>query len=140
MLRFKRYATMALHWMLLIPVYLLGGGFVTPALEWIFAILSLSMVALAIGFGLQAHAGPKSHPFVQLINTWGHRALYGYIAFVGELALFKMTFWPALDVSLYYTILLWITIFHTIYHLWRHLIWGDDALRTMFPRSMFKYL
>lgn len=140
MRRVKRLATITLHWTLLPLVYLLGGGLITPTLEWIFAVVSLSMCTLAVAFGLQAHAGPKSHPVVRLINTWGHRALYVYLAIVGELALLRVTVFPDLDVSLFYTILLWITIFHAIYHFWRHLVWRDDALRTMMPSAWYKYL
>ncbi len=140
MRRSKRLATMSLHWTLLPLVYLLGGGLLTPTLEWIFAIVSLSMCALAIAFGLQAHAGPKSHPFVRLINTWGHRALYACLAILGGLALFKLTAAPNLDLSRLYRILLWVTIFHVIYHLWRQLIWRDDALRTMMPTALYKLM
>jgi cytochrome b561 len=140
MRRHKRSLTMALHWSLLFIVTPLGAGWITPFLEWSFAIFVLVMSALALAFGLQAYAGPKSPWIVRLINTWGHRGLYVYLAVVGALTLYHLVTDAPVNLVIHYQIILWITIFHAIYHLFRHLVVGDGALRTMAPRSIHRYL
>lgn len=138
--RAKRAATMALHWSLLILVTPLGAGWITAFLEWSFAIVALAMSTLALFFGLQAHAGPKSPWIVRLINAWGHRGLYVYLAIAGTLALHGRITGDGADMTIHYQVLLWITIFHAIYHLFRHLVVGDGALRTMTPRAIHRML
>jgi superoxide oxidase len=138
--RLKRPATMALHWSLLFLVTPLGAGWITPILEWGFAIVALGMSALALAFGLQAYAGPKSPRIVRLINAWGHRGLYVYLAVVGALGLHGLVTGGGVNMVIHYQVLLWITIFHAIYHLFRHLVVGDGALRTMTPRSIHRML
>lgn len=138
--RYKRTATITLHWLLLVLVVPLGGGWITPFLEWSFALAALAMSALALVFGLQAHAGPKSPWIVRRINAWGHRGLHAYLAIVGALSLHGLVTGGGAEMMIHYQVLLWTTIFHAIYHLFRHLVVGDGALRTMTPRSIHRML
>jgi hypothetical protein len=139
MRNFRRRATIILHWTLFVLIVPLGGGWVTTGMEWVFAVCALLMAALALGFGLQAYAGPRSPWVVRLINAWGHRGLYVYVAVIGAMAIRHLLTGTG-NMVIHYQILLWITIFHAIYHLWRQLVAGDHALRTMAPRSIHSML
>ena len=44
------------------------------------------------------------------------------------------------DFALHYRIILVITLFHAIYHFFRHFVIRDGALRTMFPATLHPML
>lgn len=131
----RRPATIVLHWSLVLLTMLMAAGAGGAAGAWAFALAGLAMTALALRFGLQSRPGPVLRGAVRAAHPWLHRGLYAYLAGLSLLTLWDLTSATLpLDLSAFYVALVWIAIFHGMFHLWRHTALGDGALRTMLPR------
>lgn len=135
----RRRATIALHWgvVVLLLLHLAAGG-QNAALASSFAFAGLSMVVLAVVFGLMNGPGPKldaslrrAYPVMQ----WGMYGLLGWCC-VDALAVLRNTPLPGPDSRTLLILLVAASSLHGLFHLWRHTVLHDGALRRITPRVL----
>ncbi len=130
----------------------------------IFAILVVVWFASFAVMGLAGRPGPKLPGWAKRFHPWLHKSLYGIILAMvlsgGLIAVFAPytvlafgTFPIAPSVSLktfhelaqevhelIFNLALIGIALHAAFHLWRHYLLKDDALRIMIPAKLHKYL
>ena len=137
-----RGTVILLHWLLAFLVLaMIKGGSAAEWLRWMFVGASVVWLGLTFAKGMLAKPGPKLPPLARQTFPWMHRAMYLLIAaaaILNALALFGIVplvaAWNAL------LVLFVASIFHAIFHLWRHTTLIDGALRMMTPKIWHKYL
>ena len=130
------------HWCIaLLVLAMIKGGTSAPLIRWAFVLIGLTWVGLAVAKGLAGKPGPKLQGAMRTFHPWSHRAMYGLLGGTAVLnlgALINVTptvwAWNAL------LVLLVASIFHAIFHLWRHTSLNDGALKLMTPKIWHKYL
>ncbi len=135
----RRRITIALHWSnaLLVLLLLIAGN--TPALTAIFAVTALLWSGIAATRGLSGKPGPKLQGLARTGHIWGHRALYLLIgaaglAAAGSLLGLQLPFRP-LIIALFGA-----SALHAVFHLWRHTVLLDGALRIILPKLLHAIL
>ena len=131
-----------LHWSVaLLLLAMIKGGSAAPALRWTFVGLGALWVGRALVRGLAGRPGPKLQGPLRAAYPWLHRGMYALVGVAAMLnagallGLVPLTVaWNSL------LVLLVASIFHAIFHLWRHTALNDGALRMMTPRIWHKYL
>lgn len=130
----------------------------------IFGLVVLIWFVMYLAKGLAGRAGPKLPGWGRRWHPFGHKAMYwGLLAMAasgGLIGLFApylvMAFGlfpiaPSLDVKMLhdgaqelheivFNALLAGIVVHAGFHLWRHYLLKDNALRIMVPRALHKYL
>lgn len=135
----RRRATILLHWgvVVLLLLHLAAGG-QNATLAWAFVLSGLAMAAIALVFGLMNGAGPKlegtlrrAYPLLQ----WG---MYGLLAWVctDTLASLVGRPFPGPEARTLLILLLGASSLHGLFHLWRHTVLCDGALRRITPRML----
>jgi hypothetical protein len=135
----RRRLTIALHWAaFLLLILLLAGGGAVPLLGWAFALAGLTMVLLALVFGLLNGPGPKLEGTLRAAHPWLSRLMYALLAWAalatltGELG--HPLPGPRLP-AIWFTVLAAASL-HGVFHLWRHTALGDGALRRITPHML----
>lgn len=138
----RRPIVIALHWLLaFLLLAQLDGGSSAPVLRWAFVGTG------ALWLGLMALGGPLGRPGPKLTGALRagfvpfHLAIYGLIALAVALNAAALTGFAS-DTSAWNAMLalLALTMFHAIFHLWRHSALRDGALRMIIPRVWHKLL
>ena len=133
---------MALHWgLFLVLLAMIKGGTAEPWVRWAYVALAALWVGLALAFGPQARPGPKLTGTTRRLFTPAHWALYALVAATALLNAAELLHLIAPGpawVSL--LVLLSAGAFHAIFHVWRHAALYDNALRTILPRALHRYL
>ena len=130
----------------------------------VFAIVVLIWFAMFLKKGLASRAGPKLPAWGKRFHPIGHKAMYwGLVAMAisgGLIGLFApyvvlafgaIPIAPSLDIrtlhdatqelhEIVFNLLLAGIVLHAAFHLWRHFLLKDNALRIMVPKAMHKYL
>lgn len=135
----RRRATTLLHWAVVVLLLLhLAASGQNATLAWAFVLSGLAMGALALLFGLMNDPGPKldgklrhAYPLLQ----WG---MYGLLVWVCTDALAGLVGrpLPGPEARTLLILLLGASSLHGLFHLWRHTVLCDGALRRITPRMM----
>ncbi len=128
------------------------------------AVVALIWTLMAATKGLAGRAGPKLPGWAKSFHRLNHRVLQvglpvmvGTGALAGLLAPFAIKAFGILQINpaagsrslhdlaeelheLAFNALLAVIIAHALFHLWRHFLLKDNALRIMVPRVLHKYL
>ena len=135
----RRRATILLHWSVatLLLLHLAAGG-TNVMLAWAFALTGLAMLALALVFGLMSGPGPKlegslrrAFPALQM----GMYALLTWSASDTLAGLLDLSL-PGPETRALLISLLAASSLHALFHLWRHTVLHDGALRRITPRLL----
>lgn len=120
---------MLLHWS--VPVVIVGAlGRPAPGWDLALAACAILWVMAAFVSGLNG-PGPALTGWLRPLHFWSHIAL---LAILGLAATLLLLGHPEARRILLVTFML--GLLHGIFHLWRHTVLGDGALRTMLPRAM----
>lgn len=124
-----RPAIMVLHWS--VPVVIVGT-LAWPAPGWriALAVAAFLWVASAMAAGLN-RAGPALTGLLRPLHFWSHVGLLAGLSAAALLTAFDR---PLARPFLFVTLVL--GLLHGIFHLWRHTVLGDGALRHMLPRAL----
>ena len=130
----------------------------------LFALVVLVWFAMYLAKGLAGRAGPKLPAWGRKLHPLGHKVMYwGLVAMAlsgGLIGLFApyvvlafgaIPIAPSLDVKflhdamqelheIIFNALLAAILLHAAFHLWRHYLLKDNALRIMVPKALHKYL
>lgn len=138
----RRTLIIALHWaVFLLVLAMIKGGSAAIWLRWTFVILGAVWVGMALVQGMLGKPGPKLTGLFRAAFPWMHRGMYalvGVAVLMNALALLGLAqgavAWNAL------LVLFVASLFHAIFHLWRHTALNDGALKRMTPKIWHKYL
>jgi len=135
----RRQINIVLHWStaLLVMVLVIVGS--TPVLTVLFAAVSLIWSGMALLRGMSGKPGPKLQGYARWGHIWGHRALYLLIGLAGLAGLATLIGWP-LPFRRLILLLFWAGAVHSIFHLWRHTVLLDGALRIILPKQLHALL
>ena len=124
---------MALHWT--VPV-LIVGALGRPAPGWGLALAASAMLwlALSVLVGLN-RPGPALTGWLRPLHFWSHVALLALLTLATAALVADH---PQARRLLLVTFML--GLLHGIFHLWRHTVLGDGALRNMLPKATHKIL
>jgi hypothetical protein len=135
----RRRATILLHWSVLLLLLLhLAAGAASPALAWAFALAALAMVALAVVFGLMNGPGPRLQGRLRRAYPALQRGMYALLAFCATDTLAGLAGLPlpGPESRILLMTLLAAASLHALFHLWRHTVLHDGALRRITPRLL----
>ena len=138
----RRGVVMLLHWATLLMVLaMIKGGSAAVGLRWAFVIGGAVWIAMLLRGGMLGKPGPKLTGFFRQAYPAMHYGMYALIclaviANAADLLGFGLNAlaWNAL------LILFAASIFHALFHLWRHTALNDGALRMMIPKMWHKHL
>lgn len=131
---------MTLHWL---QYFLLLGLISTtnPTAPWAIAygIVAILWPAVAVVFGRHGRGGPKLDATGLAFHRWHHRVFYLASASAGGMAILWAYGTPF---ALQYWLFLFFMVsnLHALFHLWRHTVLRDGALRMIIPRALHKLL
>ena len=142
-----------------------GGALSTHAgAGLILSLVTAIWLAMFVRKGLVGRPGPKLPGWAKRVHILKHRILQygvpimvGTGAFTGLAAPFAIKAFGALQINpgvgakwlhgfaeevheLVFNVLLFVIVAHVIFHLWRHFLLKDNALRIMVPKALHKYL
>lgn len=133
---------MLLHWAVLFMLLaMIKGGTAATGLRWAFVIAGAVWIGVMIKGGLLGKPGPKLTGVFRTAFPWMHYGMYGLLGIavvINAIDLIGVDADTAAWNSL--LVLLVASIFHSIFHLWRHTALYDGALRMMTPKIWHKYL
>lgn len=138
----RRGTVMLLHWAVLFMLLaMIKGGSAAIALRWAFVIAGAVWIGVLLRGGLLGKPGPKLTGFFRTTFPMMHYGMYGLLGIAviaNALDLIgvgtNVVAWNSL------LVLLVASIFHSIFHLWRHTALNDGALRMMIPKIWHKHL
>jgi len=120
---------------------MIKGGSAAAGLRWAFVIAGAVWIALLLKGGMLGKPGPKltglfrsAYPLMH----YGMYALVGIAVIANAIDLLGYSVETAAWNSL--LVLFVASIFHSIFHLWRHTTLNDGAIRMMTPKIWHKYL
>ncbi len=108
------------------------GVLARPGTGWDVALAACAVLWIAAaGLGGLNRPGPVLSGWLRPLHFWSHVALLAMLA--GTAALLLAEHPEARRLLL---ILFMLGLLHGIFHLWRHTVLGDGALRNMLPRAV----
>lgn len=136
----RRRIVIALHWTTFFGLAaLLAAGSTAPfGLVLVFAGAAILWLATYVIYrGPRTRPGPKLVGFAKSFHRVQHHVLYIAAALVGVLCLVNF---EAESTGRALKILLFLSLFHGLFHTWRHTALYDGALKMIFPRFMHRHL
>lgn len=136
----RRRLVIALHWTTFFGLAaLLASGAGAPVwLIWVFALAGLAWFASYVALrGPKARPGPKLTGWTIPAHRWQHHALYWSLPVI---AFFSLTAFQSETTGRALKILLFASLLHGLFHLWRHMALYDGALKLMTPSVIHRHL
>ncbi|UWQ17269.1 hypothetical protein [Jannaschia sp. M317] len=128
-----RPVVMAAHWA--VPIVIVGT-LARPSPGWTGALALCTLILLlALAAGGLTRPGPSLTGALRPLHRYGHIAL---LTLLTAATLAYLTGLPFARPLLLVTFML--GLLHGIFHLWRHTVLGDGALRNILPRAVHSVL
>lgn len=132
----RRNATITLHWLSLLLLVLLVAGGPLPALAWAFGLVGLALCTIALLRGLMNGPGSKLEGPLRTAHPWLSRAMYAALGAVAAATLWHLAIDPVAGITQLHFYLMSVASLHAIFHMWRHTVLGDGALRRITPTAL----
>ncbi|SEW25106.1 hypothetical protein SAMN04488515_1841 [Cognatiyoonia koreensis] len=138
----RRTVVIALHWSVLFMVLaMIKGGTAAEGLRWAFVIAGLGWIGVLLTGGLLGRPGPKLSGLFRAAYPWMHYGMYALLVLAVLANAADLIGLGSADAAWNSLLVLFVaSIFHSIFHLWRHTTLNDGALRMMTPKIWHKYL
>lgn len=120
---------------------MIKGGSAATGLRWAFVVAGAIWIATLLRSGMLGKPGPKLTGLFRTAYPWMHYGMYALLG-IAVIANGLDLVGRGTDAFAWNSLLVLFvaSIFHSIFHLWRHTTLNDGALRMMTPKIWHKYL